>query len=196
MITPPKNTLNGFNRLAGLVADEVTRLTSRFEHPHSAYGSPRTRLTTSAVAKRFGVRRCCAAFQHFRQQSQRDCVLQPRVARHELPWDTIARFPNPERVVALPPFKGYPSAIIQAPSERHTTEPAASNTSEFPHLPQPQFAICIFHFAFLPIAGRRPIPTLSRGQRPRTNTGLSPKIPPPPLPAFVIGLLSVSAPLR
>src|SRR5438309_2337138 len=37
---------------------------------------------------------------HF--QSQRDCVLQPRVARNELPWEIVPRCTNPERVAALP----------------------------------------------------------------------------------------------
>src|SRR2546428_267974 len=37
---------------------------------------------------------------HF--QSQRDCVLQPRVARNELPWEIVPRCTNPERVAGLP----------------------------------------------------------------------------------------------
>src|SRR5205823_4400519 len=37
-------------------------------------------------------------------QSQRDCVLQPRVARNELPWESPRKGEfNPERVVALRP---------------------------------------------------------------------------------------------
>src|SRR3989442_682556 len=35
-------------------------------------------------------------------QSQRDCVLQPRVARNELPWVTRLRCSNPERVASVP----------------------------------------------------------------------------------------------
>src|SRR6266566_6170310 len=35
---------------------------------------------------------------HF--QSRRDCVLQPRVARNELPWEIVPRYANPERVAA------------------------------------------------------------------------------------------------
>jgi hypothetical protein len=33
-------------------------------------------------------------------QSQRDCVLQPKVARHELPWENDANELNPNGVVA------------------------------------------------------------------------------------------------
>ena len=33
-------------------------------------------------------------------QSQRDCVLQPRVARNELPWESVPGCANPERVAA------------------------------------------------------------------------------------------------
>jgi len=33
------------------------------------------------------------------RQSQRDCALQPRVARNELPWATVPEF-NPERVAS------------------------------------------------------------------------------------------------
>jgi len=33
-------------------------------------------------------------------QSQRDCVLQPRVARNELPWVGGPLDPNPERVLS------------------------------------------------------------------------------------------------
>src|SRR6266478_1109912 len=35
-----------------------------------------------------------------RSQSRRDCALQPRVARNELPWVQSRRGLNPERVVA------------------------------------------------------------------------------------------------
>ena len=47
----------------------------------------------------FGVRPAC---RHRRRllQSQRDCVLQPRVARHELPWESGPSVHNPERVAA------------------------------------------------------------------------------------------------
>jgi hypothetical protein len=33
-------------------------------------------------------------------QSQRDCVLKPRVARNELPWVTVGDMSNPERVAS------------------------------------------------------------------------------------------------
>ena len=33
-------------------------------------------------------------------QSQRDCVLQPRVARHELPWENEPGIHNPNGVAA------------------------------------------------------------------------------------------------
>src|SRR5258708_628338 len=33
-------------------------------------------------------------------QSQRDCVLQPRVARNELPWEIVPRRTNPARAAA------------------------------------------------------------------------------------------------
>src|SRR5258708_36982884 len=39
-----------------------------------------------------------APYTHF--QSRRDCVLQPRVARNELPWEIVPRYANPERVAA------------------------------------------------------------------------------------------------
>jgi len=39
-----------------------------------------------------------APYTHF--QSRRDYVLQPRVARHELPWEISPRYANPEGVAA------------------------------------------------------------------------------------------------
>jgi hypothetical protein len=33
-------------------------------------------------------------------QSQRDCVVQPRVASNELPWEAVVRMINPNGVVA------------------------------------------------------------------------------------------------
>jgi hypothetical protein len=35
-------------------------------------------------------------------ESQRDSVLKPRVARHELPWVTSAKTPNRNAVAAIP----------------------------------------------------------------------------------------------
>jgi len=35
-----------------------------------------------------------------RVQSQRDCVLQPRVVRNELPWEISPAIPNPNGVAA------------------------------------------------------------------------------------------------
>ncbi len=38
----------------------------------------------------FGVRGACSApYTHL--QSRRDCVLQPRVARNELPWEMVSK---------------------------------------------------------------------------------------------------------
>jgi hypothetical protein len=37
------------------------------------------------------------------RQSQRDCVHQPKVARNELPWVIVNRFPNRNAVVAIHP---------------------------------------------------------------------------------------------
>ncbi len=43
-----------------------------------------------------------------RPQSQRDCVLQPRVARHELPWeDGAGRIGNPKGVVTSAGLKAF-----------------------------------------------------------------------------------------
>ena len=51
-------------------------------------------------------------------QSQRDCVLQPRVARNELPWVTGGELFNPNGVAAL-----RSSAVKHCPAERERPRP-------------------------------------------------------------------------
>jgi len=41
-----------------------------------------------------------------RLQSQRDCVLQPKVARHELPWVVVWKWIQPQRGCGLTPPNG------------------------------------------------------------------------------------------
>ena len=51
-------------------------------------------------------------------QSQRDCVLQPRVARNELPWDHAWEFMNPEGVPDIAGACGVSAPWKKAPEGR------------------------------------------------------------------------------
>ena len=61
-------------------------------------GTAETRLRRGKLPLRNAATRNAAT--RMRQQSQRDCVLQPRVARNELPWEIVPSEANPNGVVA------------------------------------------------------------------------------------------------
>ena len=71
-------------------------------------GKPQSCAESENKSLRFSAFLCVSAFrhqrrrgQHRRDESQRDSIIQPRVARNELPWDCDAMEYNPERVESM-----------------------------------------------------------------------------------------------